>query len=817
MCQMDKKMQSNPAVQTPHHEIENGILKGDDSYLHDGGKNPFPGPLMSSKIQMDDVLRFIQRKSQECLQQVGQPDQKEAYLFWKIMELRCSKNGLGKKNQDSWYLPLAKLLCSAKPDEEILDAVVQMGTNLDSIGLTYAAHLCYVTAMEELGILQHSSFDLIGCNSLPISQSAMRQAIERTEVYEYVCSLTTGLPQPNFQIYKCFHANKLVEFGLFDQAFQYCKTIATAIDIFPQEITKTTMEMAIALSERLHQGMGEEPEWLQNLRLLYMDEEYQQENATCGLVALQHPRQEGHITPWAVFESLYTPGELLGQGGFGSVCAGVRNADGKQVAIKYVGKEANEGFITIPGETESLPLEVALMQMVSKPNRHENVLELFEWFEMPDCYILILERPSPCKDLNQFKVDNNGWLLEPLAQHIMRQVVQAARHCSDCGVLHRDIKAENILINTDTLQLKLIDFGCGDLLQDTPFRYYAGTRAYIPPEWLCEGEYFGDPATVWSLGVLLFGLVCGYLPFQCDGDIINRNMHFPEGLSEGCRDLILWCLTRHPPSRPTFEEILSHKWFEEPQKNIQNPANTETPAPQCPLLESHITPWEAFDSLYNTYMLLGAGGYGKVFAAIRNADGKQPGDTRSLPLEVALMEMVSKPLRCENTLELIEWFETPDCYVLVLERPIHCIDVSKYLEIHGRLSEVLAQKIMRQVVKAARHCCDVGVLHRDIKAENLLINPDTLHVNLIDFGCGDLLTHKPYTEYEGTWSFSPPEWVCDGEYLGRPATMWSLGVLLFYLVCGRLPFFNEDDIVYKKMYFSPGLSEVILRHLARTV
>ncbi|KAK3506311.1 hypothetical protein QTP70_016497 [Hemibagrus guttatus] len=761
MCQMDKKMQSNPAVQTPHHEIENGILKGDDSYLHDGGKNPFPGPLMSSKIQMDDVLRFIQRKSQECLQQVGQPDQKEAYLFWKIMELRCSKNGeallaevatvllknysllrkrLGKKNQDSWYLPLAKLLCSAKPDEEILDAVVQMGTNLDSIGLTYAAHLCYVTAMEELGILQHSSFDLIGCNRAS---------------------------QPNFQIYKCFHASKLDEFGLFDQAFQYCKTIATAIDIFPQEITKTTVEMAIALSERLHQGMGEEPEWLQNLRLLYMDEEYQQENATCGLVALQHPRQEGpHYTMGvfllrrhkeggkSVFESLYTPGELLGQGGFGSVCAGVRNADGKQVAIKYVGKEANEGFITIPGETESLPLEVALMQMVSKPNRHENVLELFEWFEMPDCYILILERPSPCKDLKQFKVDNNGWLLEPLAQHIMRQVVQAARHCSDCGVLHRDIKEENILINTDTLQLKLIDFGCGDLLQDTPFRYYAGTRAYIPPEWLCEGEYFGDPATVWSLGVLLFGLVCGYLPFQCDGDIINRNMHFPEGLSEGCRDLILWCLTRHPPSRPTFEEILSHKWFEEPQKNIQNPANTETPAPQCPLLESHITPWEAFDSLYNTYMLLGAGGYGKVFAAIRNADGKQvavkhvpknpgnkfitiPGDTRSLPLEVALM----------------------------------------------------------------------GNGFQATSAENLLINPDTLHVNLIDFGCGDLLTHKPYTEYEGTWSFSPPEWVCDGEYLGRPATMWSLGVLLFYLVCGRLPFFNEDDIVYKKMYFSPGLSE----------
>lgn len=60
----------------------------------------------------------------------------------------------------------------------------------------------------------------------------------------------------------------------------------------------------------------------------------------------------------------------------------------------------------------------------------------------------------------------------------MRQVVQAARHCCDCGVLHRDIKGENILINTDTLQVKLIDFGCGDLLKNTPYKIYTGIIIY---------------------------------------------------------------------------------------------------------------------------------------------------------------------------------------------------------------------------------------------------------------------------------------------------------------------------------------------------
>ncbi|KAK3562168.1 hypothetical protein QTP86_030172 [Hemibagrus guttatus] len=603
---MEKKVLSNPTVHMPHHGRENSILQGDDSYLPDGENISFPGPLMRRNINRKDVLRFIQKKSQECLQHVEDPEQREAYFFWKIMELYCSKNGvsvlvdcvlteallsdvalvlyknyystiqllkkrLGVNNQGTWCLLLAKLLCSADPDDVILDAVVQMGKDLDSKGLTYAAHLCYVAAMEELEILPRSSFELIGCDSLPISQSAMREAIERTEVYEYVCSLTTGLPQANFQIFKCYHASRLAELGLFNQAFKYCKTIAKAIAKFPQEITKTTMEMTIALSERLHQGMGKEPKWLIKLRQLYADEKFKLKNSEIGLMTSEmltflHPYQEGHITPWEVFESLYTPGELLGQGGFGSVCAGVRKADGKQVTGLHIYTYL---FIFQPGQTHSLPLEVALMEMMSKPNRHKNVLELIEWFEMSDCYILILERPSPCTDLRKFLEDHKGGLSEPLAQHLMRQVVQAARHCCDCGVLHRDIKAENILIKTDTLQLKLIDFGCGDLLQDTPYRYYIGTRAYFPPEWLCEREYMGVPATIWSLGVLLFDMVCGYLPFQCEDDIVGCNMHFAHGLSEACRDLILWCLERHPYSRPMFKEMLSHKWFEEPQKNVK--------------------------------------------------------------------------------------------------------------------------------------------------------------------------------------------------------------------------------------------------------
>lgn len=114
------------------------------------------------------------------------------------------------------------------------------------------------------------------------------------------------------------------------------------------------------------------------------------------------------------------------------------------------------------------------MEMVSKPFRCENVLELLEWFEMSDCYVLILEWPSPCTDVHEFCKHHKGRLSEPVARKIMRQVVQAACHCCDCGVFHGDIKAENLLINTDTLDVKLKEFGCGDLFKDTPYTRYAG-------------------------------------------------------------------------------------------------------------------------------------------------------------------------------------------------------------------------------------------------------------------------------------------------------------------------------------------------------
>lgn len=113
------------------------------------------------------------------------------------------------------------------------------------------------------------------------------------------------------------------------------------------------------------------------------------------------------------------------------------------------------------------------MRLVSSESKCEQVIQLLDWYETADTFIMVLERPSPCMDLFDYCLVHQ--MSEDLARIIMMQVLMAVRHCYDSGVLHRDIKPENLLINPSTMAVKLIDFGCGDLLRDDPYTEFAGS------------------------------------------------------------------------------------------------------------------------------------------------------------------------------------------------------------------------------------------------------------------------------------------------------------------------------------------------------
>lgn len=99
---------------------------------------------------------------------------------------------------------------------------------------------------------------------------------------------------------------------------------------------------------------------------------------------------------------------------------------------------------------------------------------MLDWQDQPDQYIMVLERPSPCEDLWHFCNRHEGVLDEDTARFIMAQATLAAHMCCRRGVFHRDVKLENLLVNTETLEVKLIDFGCGDLLQESGYETFCG-------------------------------------------------------------------------------------------------------------------------------------------------------------------------------------------------------------------------------------------------------------------------------------------------------------------------------------------------------
>ncbi|XP_056366523.1 serine/threonine-protein kinase pim-1-like [Oenanthe melanoleuca] len=252
-------------------------------------------------------------------------------------------------------------------------------------------------------------------------------------------------------------------------------------------------------------------------------------------------------------------GSLLGRGGFGSVFSGTRLADGAPVAIKRVPRGRIRRWGELPNGARA-PLEIVLLDKVS--TGFPGVIQLLEWFELPSCFLLVLERPERCQDLSDF-IAARRFLPEEEARGLFRQVLEAVRHCSSCGVLHRDIKPANIIMDLDSGQLKLIDFGCGTFLQDTVYTQFAGTLSYSPPEWTHLKCYHGEAATIWSLGILLYQMVCGKHPFQKGQDIIWGQLKFPQQLSQECQDIISWCLSMRSLDRPSVEDLFYDPWLQD--------------------------------------------------------------------------------------------------------------------------------------------------------------------------------------------------------------------------------------------------------------
>ncbi|XP_056301511.1 serine/threonine-protein kinase pim-3-like [Danio aesculapii] len=295
------------------------------------------------------------------------------------------------------------------------------------------------------------------------------------------------------------------------------------------------------------------------------------QGATCqteGAVPPQPEEQKNKDTHIIEINSQrYEIGAELGKGGYGTVFAGTRLEDGLQVAVKIADIKVKR-FIRVDDFDQPLPSEIALHFLATKGPEVKELVQLLDWKVEADRYFMVLERPIPCVSVGEFLKDHQGRIPEDVLRKIMFHTTIAADTCSTRGVLHRDIKPDNLLMNPQTFEVKLTDFGCGELLTEDYYTTYLGTMQFSPPEFKKTRYYYGEPATVWSLGILQFLLMFKKFPDNRDLRKLKNKNFYQHGRSEECCDFISSCLQTNPWFRHKLNALRAHAWFKRIIKKI---------------------------------------------------------------------------------------------------------------------------------------------------------------------------------------------------------------------------------------------------------
>lgn len=215
-----------------------------------------------------------------------------------------------------------------------------------------------------------------------------------------------------------------------------------------------------------------------------------------------------------------------------------------------------------------LPREIYSLNATYK---HTNVIQLYESFRNDRRSYLILELASQ-GDLLEY-INNVSsrriypGLEEGDAKRLFRQLINAVAHCHSNGIVHRDLKCENILLD-DRGFVKLTDFGFASQysMSHSLMNTFCGSVAYTAPEILLRKKYNGVMSDVWSLGVILFAMVTGKLPFKERQPfkmlhLIRQGLAFNCPVSRECKDLVRSLLQWKPSARPGLQQVVAHCWM----------------------------------------------------------------------------------------------------------------------------------------------------------------------------------------------------------------------------------------------------------------
>ncbi|XP_049730926.1 serine/threonine-protein kinase SIK1 [Elephas maximus indicus] len=247
----------------------------------------------------------------------------------------------------------------------------------------------------------------------------------------------------------------------------------------------------------------------------------------------------------------------LGKGNFAVVKLARHRVTKTQVAIKIIDKTRLD-----PSNLEKIYREVQIMKLLN----HPHIIKLYQVMETKDMLYIVTEF---AKNGEMFDyLTSNGHLSEEEARKKFWQILSAVEYCHGHHIVHRDLKTENLLLDNN-MDIKLADFGFGNFYKSgEALSTWCGSPPYAAPEVFEGKEYEGPQLDIWSLGVVLYVLVCGSLPF--DGPnlptlrqrVLEGRFRIPFFMSQDCESLIRRMLVVDPAKRITVAQIKQHRWMQ---------------------------------------------------------------------------------------------------------------------------------------------------------------------------------------------------------------------------------------------------------------
>ncbi|KAM4521437.1 uncharacterized protein PAE49_001542 [Odontesthes bonariensis] len=284
------------------------------------------------------------------------------------------------------------------------------------------------------------------------------------------------------------------------------------------------------------------------------------------LPSLKVPRELLRSFPHSKRVGSYLVGKMINKGSFAKVMEGLHIGTGEKVAIKVIDKKkARQDSYVL----KNMKREPRIHQMV----RHPHIVVLLETLETENSYYMAMELCAG-GDLMD-RICERKRLEEREVRRYTRQILSAVEHLHKHGIVHRDLKIENFLLDEHN-NIKIVDFGLSNTLKADSLSLellstQCGSPAYAAPELLAHRKY-GPKVDVWSVGVSTFAMLTGTLPFTVEPFNIKR-LHqkmvngeissIPSDISKGAVSFVLSLLEPDPAKRPSVRAAMEERWINE--------------------------------------------------------------------------------------------------------------------------------------------------------------------------------------------------------------------------------------------------------------